>query len=224
MLFNSVYGWKGWWGWWKPWANTIAYYPLNSTDTISDKSWNNYNLTNSWWVFWTYQGVDCWLFSGSNRAYTSISALPTWDADRTLLCWVYITQASGAEWDIIGWGTNSVGQDSSFWYHNVWWIWFRRDGNDALDQSAGWYMWNNWMLLTWVKSSAWMYFYVNGVQKGYSSYTMSTSWTTFSVGQWNINSNNSTLYISEAIVENKARTADEVSAYFNQTKSKYWIS
>jgi hypothetical protein len=34
---------------WKPWANTLAYYPLE-TDT-KDYSWNNRNLTNSWITF-----------------------------------------------------------------------------------------------------------------------------------------------------------------------------
>ena len=31
-------------------------------------------------------------------------------------------------------------------------------------------------------------------------------------------------YLSEVIIENKTRPADEIAAYYNQTKSKYGIS
>ena len=57
--------------WWQPWANTIAYYPLE-TDT-NDYSWNGRNGTNNWVTFsnwlWVFNGssyVSLWTWSWTN--------------------------------------------------------------------------------------------------------------------------------------------------------------
>ena len=57
---------------WTPWANTIAYYPLNSTYTNTDQSWNNRNGTTTWSL--SYDSISCQFTSGN---YISI---PTYDS------------------------------------------------------------------------------------------------------------------------------------------------
>ena len=55
-----------------PWSNTLAYYPLTSTTTVNDMSWNNHHLTNAWKVnFWGYWGVDCAYFSSWQNSWLS---------------------------------------------------------------------------------------------------------------------------------------------------------
>lgn len=60
----------GWWGWWTPWANTVAYYPLNSTSQWNDMKGMGtaYNLATSHTAptYWTYQWVDCAYFNWSS--------------------------------------------------------------------------------------------------------------------------------------------------------------
>ena len=60
---------------WTPWENTIAYYPLTSTDTVNDRSWNWLNGTQNWtitfgsWLWW----VDCALFSWNTWSYIQVA-------------------------------------------------------------------------------------------------------------------------------------------------------
>ena len=69
--------------------------------------------------------------------------------------------------------------------------------------------------------------YVDGTQLTMTQYATSsfnTNWTWYWL--WGLRSNDTTKQIafSEYIIENKERTSQEVSDYFNQTKSLYWIS
>ena len=205
---------------WTPWANTIAYYPLTSTTQWTDKSWNWFNLTNWWWVsFGTYQWVDCWYFSGKNcLKRSSWNIINNWQTTFTWLAWIYFNGSfvdaprffsnyNQANWYFIlynwsskivvySWSTSNWVSVSTGWWHLYWISW---------NYGSGTFTWykdttsNSW---SWSWRNYWSWLVVWGT----NSATDSFGW-----------------YMSEVIYENKTRTAQEVQAYYNLTKSKYWL-
>lgn len=208
--------------WWQPWANTIAYYPLDSTNTVNDLSGNNYNLTNTNTTFGTNAWVSCASFNGSNsKLTTTIWTLPQWANARTMSLWVYD----------IGWVDRCI-----MWYwanRTKWWCFVLNYGSSTEGYILTPYYddlysyittTSTWMLLTWTYDGTNFKVYINGELVGTSNnITLVTSWTNFEI--WNpYNTHYYKWYASNAIIENKARTAQEISDYYNQTKSLYWIS
>jgi len=213
-IINMVYKKKKWW---KPWANTLLYYPLTSETTVNEKSWKNKDLTNTWVTFWTYQWVDCAYFDGSHFLKNETSYGLSWNFTASI--WVYYT----ARWDY---------EQPRFYGDNSWniWIWITPPSN---------YIWYNprwsetsqilvsdsgWKLLTVVYDWTNCKLYVNGANVD----TTAKSWYTYTDSKlWIGGYVPSPLYwkwgLSEFILENKARTADEISNYYNSTKSKYWL-
>ena len=208
---------------WQPWANTIAYYPLTSSSTVNDLSWNGYNLTNYNTVtFWAESGsgnVDCAKFSRNNWIYKSWS-LFTWNPTFTVSIWSKMDNTSYG-WINMRWFWRS---SSNYWF----WIWIR-NGSELYT-----WVWSN-DKNTWATvDTGWHH-----VVFAYSSWswTVYLDWTAVYNWTWspNIQNNNTAIwanaapwdwwsgYLSEAIFEDKARTAQEVSDYYNQTKAIYGL-
>ena len=91
-------------GWWQPWVNTLAYYPLDSINTVNDLSWNNHTLTNNWITFWTYNWVDCAYNAGSNYMTCDLGSKIS-DGSYTLNVWAYKN-----------WGVREI-------YVMMFWVW-----------------------------------------------------------------------------------------------------
>ena len=222
-IFNTVYG--GEWSW-KPWANTVAYYPLTSTSTVNDMSWNWLTLTNNWNVlFWTYHWVDCANYSGNWSLRNSV--LTTWYIWQTFTISEWVLR----HWnEILIWTFNNVGTKRAIWINVAstfinftfgTWSAFQDNKysiNTVTDQwyhialthnSTGnliWYV--NWQqVITWNvtiwewASNFWIWAAVFSDNEIYYS-------------NWNI---------SNVIIEDIPRTAQEISKYYNQTKSLYWL-
>ena len=212
----------------KPWANTLAYYPLNSVSTVNDLSGNGRNLTNNWVTFWTYDWIDCAYFSWSSylkNTYTDMSL-----TEATINIWVKKTrnadEAFAWLWDnspdtqlSLVWNTSDrIGSkyyQSSFkyeWYKTVSVVW-------------------NWINLVLTVNSSWNKVWYNWVQQSlsytnWSSSTWLSSFTTNNITLWAHqwwNSNKFIWYISNAILENRVRTADEILNYYNNSKFNYWL-
>lgn len=217
-------------GWRQPWANTLLYLPLQ-TDVI-DQSGNNRSTfwygTSSFTTVWNVPSAN---FS-SGKISVSNDFITTALTEKTISCWVYPT-------------FSSVNSDNTFLYWLVTdncffaltfvssskidsWTW---DHWNLTTADLG-YSQNQWMLVTttckdWADNNK---VYINwnlAVQwqwtnrpRWYSSATFNL-WTfigwTHNTYAWNIN-------ISNVILEDKARTAQEVSDYYNSTKSLYGIS
>lgn len=199
---------------WKPWPNTIAYYPLEKN--FNDYSWNWYNLTVSNATITNLNWVSCGLYS-NGRAY---NATPTVWSTRTLVAWFY----NQTSWILVWTGATQS------WYYAIMMSnnWDKIQISDfyTTGYSSSSISSNSWHL--WVAIADWanMYIYVDWVlaNSWTHSNTLSSTW----VSAWGKPFTNQytdyfSWYLSNVILENKARTAQEISNYYNQTKSKYWL-
>jgi len=230
---------------WQPWANTLAYWKLNWD--LNDSSGNNRNLTNAWWLtFATVDGVECayydWVWTGDCYAYCQTLPTPsvitiniwakannswTWSYAR----WLFHTNCYNSrpnEW--VRWEYYS----GSLFPNVLVWSWF--DFNDIV---YNWIDYNSirdkWCLWTVVYDNTTykVDIYFNGQSYGsstFSTYHPSGNWCWFFTLWTGFNATDSWIsrkwygWISDSIIEDKARTAQEVADYFNQTKWDYWIS
>ena len=205
--------------WWQPWANTIAYYPLTSTATVNDMSGNNRNLTNKWLTFWTYDWVDCAYASWSSYAYITSNPI-TWNSLFTASIWCKMSNTSWWKNSIAFWNYwNNV--SFSIWVNGTslytgWW-------NN--DRDTGYTMSTNTRTHTVVTHDNWtIKVYVNGTLQYTSTVSFSLSSTKTVIGAWLLNYwDKWSGYLSDAIEETVVWTAQEVSDYYNQTKSNYGL-
>lgn len=216
---------------WQPWANTVAYYPLDSANTVNDLSGNWYDLTNSWITFWTYQWVDCADLTTDVFAYSVDAWLPSWSSARTVLFYFYPTTITSDRYFMSYWEQDYykffAPRRASINPVIYWFMWYGSD----IDTSISWVA-SARALVTLTYDGTDMNMYVDWVN-GYSgSLTLNTTavWNDwkFVVG-CRLQSDKSpwqyiTWYMSKLIIEDRAWTQQEVTAYFNLTKWKYWIS
>ena len=211
-----------------PWANTIAYYPLDSTNTVNDLSWNNQTLSNSGVVFWTYNWVDC-AYCNKKTVYRQITNMPIGWTSRTISIWVYDTEYT-SNWQAIWW---QWGSGSHF-------VLFQKWSSEPSPETNGTqlstpngsvnanepFVLNVRTLMTCTYDGSTLMLYKNGVQY------WNTATPTLNTGSWNFyiswwrSVGNETFsgYLSNCIIENVAWTQQEVQDYFNSTKANYWIS
>lgn len=217
---------------WKrePNANTVAYRPLNSTTTNTDQSWNGYNLTKTWGSFTTLWNVSCFYNGGSTTWYfnlTSASKIPSWNTDRTICLWVnpsnYTTSYDRyvfAYWENSNWKSMKI-MLTKQWYFRAYIY-----GNSITStyRKVPW-----WHQLTITTSWNTFNFYENwALIWSDNSWTINTTSISSSYPLRLMRLNSSTSdnyqirwYLSEVIIEDKTWTADEVLAYYNQTKWNY---
>lgn len=218
------------WGWggWTPWANTVIYYPLTSTTTVEDKSWNWYDLTNNGNVtFWTNAWVDCANFwtpwqGNHNLYYTNPTFLPSWNASRTMSIWAYNTRPSQHDSLMMFWWERSSYKLSSLFFDA--WVYFAWYSADTQQYTFTTNTWHN-VIATYDGSIVRLY--LDGVEKGTRTTTLNTTTPKFWIGwggtgYWSGNHYRD-WYLSECIVEDVARTAQEVADYYDLTKWNYWL-
>jgi hypothetical protein len=219
---------SGWWGW-QPWVNTIAYYPLNSTNTVNDLSWNNYNLTNTNVTFWTYDWVDCAYFNGSAYLrYTDANTL-VWTT-RTFSIWGKFPLHTSWVW---AGGVNYYG--NSYWDYGRWWLMLQNSQLTINVWDGVQVVWNItvnswWNHIVLAQDGANICVYVNwNLEYTGSSMDIAGSWassnciTIWTKPAYAPADTKITGYVGETIVEDVQRTAQEVSDYFDLTKANYWL-
>lgn len=206
-----------------PWANTLLYLPLDTTNTVNDLSGNNYNMTNNGNVsFWIYDGVDCAYFWTTAPYWLKNTSANIISGQYTYLVWLNADISNS-------WNRNP----RMFGWSNDWWILWNRE-------HSGWiypWFWSNtgvsitswWHLITLVGNTS------NGSYDSYKDgvYLNSWTWVTWSknwiligANEWNNWSQSDRFcgYMSAVIFENTQRTASEIADYYNLTKSLYGIS
>ena len=210
--------------WWQPWANTVAYYPLDID--FNDATTNERNLTNTWATITTFNWVSCAYYDGSSYSrYNSSYSLPnTW---RTVSMWLYIPSAWGCACHVSN-ITSSGPRPAGLWivwsssnYGVVTWM------STYIEANYTW--WPRWINLICTQEWSIVKMYVDW-QYSVQSTSRATTWSWYPAEWWMIWWTNKptpdnlfTWYISRVILEDKARTAQEVLDYYNLTKSNYWL-
>jgi hypothetical protein len=209
---------------WTPGDNTIAYYPLTSTSTVNDMSGNSRNLTNNGTNFGTYQWVDCAYLTAATK-YLLTPTL-TWSDIKTISVWAY-------------WDWTFSPSSSTYALLLTYWI---------LSNSARFYIYNktdgklyyendgtSYKITTPYVSSVWynLVITIGTDTKMYINWNYiwsCTNWApsnwTFIFGTWinnPISADKYSWWISNWVIENKTWSAQEISDYYNQTKSNYWL-
>ena len=213
--------------WWQPWANTIAYYPL--TADTNDHSWNNRNLTNSWVTFvnniW-WATVPVWYYNWSSNTSRS------WDVQLsawyTISWWSKVNSSSNV-WIMLDL-RNEVqqGQGVNLWrcYQNN--ISFFQQKSSSSEESYTESLTSNWTYWCITRTGSVWSIYKNWNTTPVKQATLSNQINTSNSKLWvwcrhQTLTDNLNWYISEMIIENKVRTAQEISDYYNQTKWNYWL-
>lgn len=213
--------------WWKPWANTVAYYPLTSTTTTSDESWNGYDLSDYWTTttFVTKDGVSCAYMDGSTNLLYNSTLTDTfiWQTF-TVSYWITDTN----QWAV----TAVVDNPYNWWglYYEPWiaggrlrWEFLNNWTPVRLMPNVTATSWWHHILMTHASDGSAAIFY-DWEQKATGNCSLwfggwqFTIWWVVSIPAYFVG------YFSNVILENKARTAKEVSDYYNLTKWNYWIS
>lgn len=222
-IFNTEY--KSYKEWWQPWANTILYMPLDSTNTTTDLSSNHNDWTINWTVnFWTNLWVDCGAFL--NSGYITIpysSSMAT--SNITISCWCAIVSwYSSNNWWIIA-------KTALTWWHWAYHIANMNNLRFNINQDSATVIWNGfsgnnvWTNIVWTYDGTTLKLYSNNSFLGDTSYTYNISGDTNQLVLWAYYSSTYKMnwYLSKVIVENKVWTADEISEYYNWTKWNYWL-
>ena len=218
-IFNTVYGgeWK-----WKPWANTIAYYPLNWN--LNDSSGNWYNSIASWWTLSypsnKYLQLSSWYSRFQSPLWwwvlTSELTISVWEKDipynseNTIFC-IWVDGISGSwwcyrllwnNWGYKVWTTNGITWIETSVYPTTSWIWHH--------------------LVAILKPSNYIKIYIDGTLKETKtiSYNPRNPWWYMALWQ-TTTSQSISWYLDEIILENKERTAEKISKYYKSTKWNY---
>ena len=206
--------------WWQPWANTYLYLPMK--EDFLDKTEHN-TINNSWAVIQDISGVKCWYFNNNRLLCNQV---PLSSKDITVSVW--LKTSSSSNWWIL-WSNRSwiwnwdylMTSTSRLIYEAIYWT------LSTYDVTSSSHMVSN--TRTHLCYSGWR-LYINWQDVTSSSPTFSnfSQWYAYSIWQqlysnWSVAWNAYIWYMSEYIIENKTRTAQEVSDYYNLTKWTYWL-
>ena len=214
--------------------HTLIYCPLK--DNINDKSWNHtmtLNTTSYWSVAkdstWFYH-FTWWYISSENYTWPTQWTISvrvkretktTWDT--TLQRWLTNTYKNSAPYYNMAFEFNksrytAVWNWNTTYFRNIWasLLEERELRTMTYSPSEWWKMYRNAVLVDSFSSNQNLRQYNWPTFIWWSNYTSSwrpTPWSQYF--KW---------YLSDVIMEDKARTQSEIQDYFNKMKSKYWIS
>lgn len=206
---------------WRPWENTVLYIPMK--EDLLDHSWNGISVTSNsvslsqvWWI-------NVWYFGAANNACLSFTNPSNMSWSRTVVS-RFKTTSSDNQWILTQW-TEAASKWLHLWYSSSsrWAvIWFFN--NDMDSNSTSWTD-NNWHLITFTYNWWWesKIYLDSQVLKSWTLSWLNTwnnTWNIWKYLSWTVKFNG---YMSEWILENKVRTAQEVADYYNKTKWNYWL-
>lgn len=222
--------------WWAPSEHTMLYIPMDTTYGTTDQSQYHRSYTVSWLTHTTYGWVDCyqnssWIINLWTSAYTWLA--PS-SLEATYSFWVYPASFSN-------YSTMFCWAIQNYYFYNIWrlnnkiWIdWWNPNTTEWSAYGTQWYA-NWWHLFVWTITWWRDYLYVDGnLVTDNTSYSLSQI-ANNGFGAWHISSQiwiyifadrngrgKWSWYVWQIIFEDKARTIDEISNYYNKTKSNYW--
>lgn len=238
-IINMVYKKKKWW---KPWANTIAYRPLESN--ANDIVWW-YNWTNISWI--SYETLSSWKKVAKTTAESANINIP-WSSllpilssnDFTISFWIYtkwvVSESSSTNYALLFW----IWKDSypytwpqvflnkwHQWWGN-WWIRFLPEFMAHWATSTSNYnsILEKWTHIFYIRENWVFKWYINNSLETTETLSL-TYWTWdkwFLFCRWDVWQQQKIWSMwSEFILEKKARTEEERTKYYNQTKWNYWL-
>lgn len=210
---------------WNPWANTVAWYPLDSTDELSDMKWSGtaYDLTASWWTptYSTHYATLNW----STHLQSNLASM-SWANTISFSWWVnFASFGSGNMWICV------VGTAS---YHRAIVVGVEPSWKLIISDYWGWPSWTSAYIQTdtwynfWLSYASWTWrLYMNWqLDSNYNwSSSASADFTKFSISWY---PNNSELLPNWAkvwsfAVQNNEMSAQDFLDFYNGTKSNYWL-
>lgn len=214
----AIYMWREWW---TPWANTIAYYPLNGN--ALDYSWNWYNGTRQYW--WHYAtGIDwklCWDFSRTYAEYLSSSCSTQ---PRTVMwfmkrCDLYATQRDRRQiiWQTSNWWTNGwcfKSKPTAYNSATIQWLFTKRNPEQNYTDTSMVDL--NWHHFALTSDNSNTYLYFDGVLKKTYSGSLATSgsglkiWKSWANTDYELNA-----YMQYIILESSQWTQQDIQDYLS---------
>lgn len=227
---------------WQPWVNTLAYWKLEWD--YNDETWN-YNGTwistsfvtdsTTWfdvmacpWTWVNYMFVDTLPSTTTDQFTLLIRAKQNFTYEDYRNLFGTHTTPSWHGWSNNDWLRMATESGSLFnisWYGYSASLWEITNYVSTSELQNWWLYWYTFDRLT--KECK---FYYNWIYKWSHTYSIQpTTWwlDSFTLWQWYNRSDSDRAYkgwISHTILENKIRTDQEFSDYYNQTKWDYWIS
>lgn len=218
--------------WWQPWTNTIAYYPLDWD--VNDHSWNNRNMTvaTGSMSYGNLTDGQYWIFNGStilttynmvslNSGTLTMRSLYSNNRDGLVFCNNYDVNNNS-------YYSNFMAIDSGTTMYVPYSEW--SFGTTARLAATGTYSANQWYFQTLTSDGSTLSYYLNGqyVTSKSTSFFMNmgniNQWCIWGLKRWSQTYSILNWWVSNLIIENKCRTAQEISDYYNLTKSLYGIS
>lgn len=224
-ILNMVYYAAEWGGWWQPWANTLFYLPL--TEDTNDTSWNNRNATSSNVTFssdgaycrWGYWAWSNWTITTATFTMWTTYTINTWVKASEILSGDHLIDLH-RRW---AWPARHI----LFYVNTNWFTCLLWNGSNQNWNSitASFTMWTTWHNICLTRN--WSNVYI------YTDWQLLASWDgTYNVDPWyfyigndpsNISNYSWSSYIKDYIMESVIWTAQEISDYYNLTKSNYWL-
>lgn len=212
--------------WWQPWANTIAYWKLDWDTT--DELWNYDMVTRIWTMnYWTLSWWQKYgIFNGST--ILSVASVPSW-TKWTLSFWInkswtseYVSFVQNINTDWSDNYTQIVLKQTEIGFRIPWW------SNNFRNYTQSTWEWHHIVL---TQDWTGMCLYIDNVQiwstRSNNSWFNAKWWNQLCIWwliRWTQAYSIFNWYLSNMIIESEARTAQEVSDYYNLTKSLYGIS
>lgn len=209
-------------GIWKPWSNTIAYRPFLSD--LKDYSWNGHDFS-----------IKDGTVSYSNNMVTISSRLRTANNDVPLSWYsgdftiLWYTQSSGSTNNrfMFLYNPNDNWTSSMFWINTDWCTWNYVYWNNQWWTWVSYYTTPTWIhLLTFVKTSSAQILYLDWTEVARNTTNVFPVWTVswmIAMWLWRHAAWWGTGVRGNLIVENKARTVQEIADYYNITKWNYGL-
>jgi hypothetical protein len=227
-ILNMVYYTAGWWGGWQPWANTLVYYNISDYDTnstIYDRSINHNDVT---WTITYWTDATAWKVFTAGRPSRSII---NFGNEFTFISWAYYTATTGCIFSNWAWSSSFASNAFFAWWNStskIWGLaWWNTTWPDKIVLSQTNIPTNQWVMYAYTRDSSWnLKIYLNGALDNTTTIATNPtypSWTTFMLWWWWGWWNNMSGKIKTLIWENRTRTADEITTYYNSTKSAYGL-
>jgi hypothetical protein len=221
---------------WTPWSNTVAYYKFDWN--MNDSSWNNRNLSVAQWTFtyWTLSQWAKYIQTNFNSYSSQISSFPLNSNSATISFWMSFVNWTAWNWNTssinwatvfdLEWSNGIIRPVLSWWYNDdyltYWFCYLNVTNHYVPSVSESWHLytavlnwWTSKIYIDWAFWKTWTY----PVQNWYNFRLNTVDWD--STQRRNYSSRDK---LSELIFENKQWTSDEISHYFDITKSDYWLS